>query len=209
MHGGPCSNARRLLDICFDLRGQARCNELCAVGHRSCGPPLSLTMHIGPCGSRGATSARDSRRVVHHLRSFATTLLDDRTAHLGHCRRYRARPGCSWSLRCRRAVAIASRGGDEHVHDCRGARQALAIYVTLCLIRTEARPHNFDRSPVTALAACLYANGRALIAGTLQAASTSAIMSDRSSWLRLPPLMPPAAASMCGARTLGRSGPNY
>ena len=38
--------------------------------------------------------------------------------------------------------------------------------------------------------------GRALIAGTLQAASTSAIMSDRSSWLRLPPLMPPAAASM-------------
>ena len=49
---------------------------------------------------------------------------------------------------------------------------------------------------MTALAAYLYANGRALIAGTLQAASTSAIMSDRSSWLRLPPLMPLAAASM-------------
>ena len=94
-------------------------------------------------------------------------------------------------MRSRRAVAVASRGGDEHVHDCRGARQALAIYVTLCLIRTEARPHNFDRSPVTALAACLYANGRALIAGTLQAASTSAIMSDRSSWLRLPPCHQP------------------
>ena len=34
-------------------------------------------------------------------------------------------------------VAIASHGGDEHVHDCRGAHEAPAIDVTLCLIRTE------------------------------------------------------------------------
>ena len=49
---------------------------------------------------------------------------------------------------------------------------------------------------MTALAAYLHAYGRAVLAGTLQAASTSAIMSDRSSWLRLPPPMPPAPASM-------------
>jgi len=78
-------------------------------------------------------SPRHSQSCRPFLRSFAATLLDDRAAHLGHCRRYRARPGCSWSLRCRRAVAIASRGGDEHVHDCRGAHEALAVYVTLCL----------------------------------------------------------------------------
>ena len=49
---------------------------------------------------------------------------------------------------------------------------------------------------------------RALIAGTLQAASTSAIRSDRSSWLRLPPLMPPAAASMrCFGPDLVSSAP--
>ena len=82
-------------------------------------------------------SLRHSQSCRPFLRSFAATLLDDRAAHLGHCRRYRARPGCSWSLRCRRAVAIASRGGDEHVHDCRGAHEALAVYVTLCLIHTE------------------------------------------------------------------------
>ena len=89
-------------------------------------------------------------------------------------------------------------------------RQALAIYVTLCLIRTEVRPHNFGRSPVTALASYLNANGRAVIAGTLQAASTSAIMSDRSSWLRLPPLMPPAASMhrFLGTEVRHRSVPN-
>ena len=51
MHDGPCSDARRLLDLHFDLRGHARCDELRAevILHRIEGAAFHprLAMHIG------------------------------------------------------------------------------------------------------------------------------------------------------------------
>ena len=81
--------------------------------------------------------------------------------------------------------------------------QALAVYVAIFLIHTE-RPQHVQSA--TAWAGWLCAHGRALFGGTLQAASTSAIVSESSSWLRLPPLMPPAAASMRAVPELGSLG---
>ena len=68
---------------------------------------------------------------------FAATLLYDHVAWFWRCRTHARADGLLFIFAVAPSLCLSPRCGDAHVHECRDAHQALAIYVTLCPIRTE------------------------------------------------------------------------
>ena len=143
------------------------------------------------CGAhRSLLAPTTSAMLCGHLASDATEL-HDRAAIAALCCVCAAFLWASADCHDRARAAIpVSRSGVAHVHASRDARKAFATLVTSRLTSTELG-HNRSRGPHW-LPICPCAHGRAVVARTLRAASTSAIMCDISSWLRLPPLVPAA-----------------